>query len=415
MTQEKNSQFNRLYIANQGKTSYMDEIRWLASAMRRKKNIALQGEPGNGKSSAIRFVADIFDRTVFARTCHIHEQEFDYQGRPAFSNGTTFYSDTELTSALRNKSAIFLNEESSEMPPHSQKSLSMLLTGDFLDFTVLDKQGNKVTLREMKDKHGWDVEDFVYAETFNPKRTTSGRDNFEFSHKSRCSPSIFNDIDSFLGAYVAFKTMGIDIDLPLEERGIIYEPKRDLLMYLEKNDSGNWMNIANKEVIREVGKLATYQYFNRENVKHDSDAWKKVKEQIEGQGDFYLSYLKFLTALRGVVNIKNITSGPDSLYQTISSEVRSEHTPEGNGISLVYPDQRTIEVGFQTYKDNLELFGDSERATHATTYEILDKLLHGALADKMISSTGTNQWSHLAAIATSYDLIPKPKDATQGV
>ena len=169
-----------IYIANQGELDEVDEIRWLVRAIGRRKHIALSGDPGHGKSSAVRYAAAMLGRKIFPRNCQLHEQTFDYLGRPMLEGGRTSYSVTQFTSALR-EGGILINEETSEMSPEIQKFLSTLLSDNYRDFVVLDRMGNERTLAYMKEHEGWRIDDFVYIETFNPSRSTTGRDNFEFS------------------------------------------------------------------------------------------------------------------------------------------------------------------------------------------------------------------------------------------
>lgn len=396
---------DRLYVAHQGSMSQVDEIRWLVNSISKGKNIALAGQPGNGKSSALRFVADILGQEVSGRTCHQHEQEFHYLGRPKMDDKKTSYASTQFIRALK-EGMILLNEESSEMPRSIQKFISTLLTDDYLDFVVLAEDGSEATLREMRDEHDWKVNDFVYTETFNPP-VNGNRDRFEDSHKSRMSPFNFRDLDSLLGAYVALQRLDDNsLDLPLTERGVIYRGKGKEFTLTEKVD-GTWKTTKGEDLSEEdLENQATYQFFDRTSLE-DSDTKDKLIAQLEEKGEFYVKYLKFLTAIRGLVDKKSIIY--DSLA-TESKDLMSVDSGRNERLEIVYPDQRILQEGFQEYQVWEEHLRPQE-AMHEATYTMIDKMLHGSMKYRRIN--GGTQEDHLIAIASSIDLIPRPDDGTE--
>jgi hypothetical protein len=292
----------RQYIANQSMTEEQldDEVRWLFANMLSKSNISLQGEPGNGKSSAIRFIADLLGKTVFARNCDRYELTQAYTGLPSIKDGNSSYSNTALKRALKN-GGIFLNEESSEMPPSVQKFLSSLLSDDRHDAIIPTEDGSDRTLEEWMNKEDWKVDDFIYMETFNPSHNASGKDNFEESHCSRMDTFEFSDIDSLLSAYIAFDRIGIDIDLPLEERGILNKGDGTYKFTEKKDDT--WFNLLGEKLspdeISEENH-STYLFFNRENL--NPNLRDTILENIEKQGAFYLKAMKYLTLVRALAS-----------------------------------------------------------------------------------------------------------------
>lgn len=392
----------RIYIANQGDIPEIDEIRWLVHAISRRNNIALSGDPGHGKSSAIRYVASIMKKAVFSRNCQLHEQTYDYLGRPMLVNGRTEYSITQFKTALK-QGGILINEETSEMPREIQKYLSTLLSDDYLDFVMLDDMGNERSLGYMRDNEGWDIENFIYTETFNPPKSNTGRDNFEFSHKSRVNPFNFRDLDSILSAYIAFERMGEHFSIPLIERGILRDDSNGAYIFTE-NREGRWSTSDGKTLSPEQTRLQeTYCYFDR-SIIEDRGVFNSLTGKLKGKGDFFYDFLIFLTALRGLVN-PNVFSY-DSLGERANRLLQEREKSET--LSIVYPDQRVVTDGFRAYRDYLPRYGE-KAARIGVTYDTLNRVLHGALKERELNNN-SNQETFLRIIATEVGLLPRPED-----
>ena len=393
----------RLYIANQGDIPEIDEIRWLINAISRKNPIALSGDPGHGKSSAIRFASEIADIPVFVRNCQTHEQTFDYLGRPILEDGRTSYALTRFTSALK-EGGLLINEESGEMPSEIQKYLSTLLSDDWLDFVVLDEKGNERSLRYMRDNEKWNVDGFIYSETFNPPTGNTGRDNFEFSHKSRMNPFNFRDLDSMLAAYIAFDTIGESFSLPLVERGVLFDRDTSNITFTESTD-GKWRtingNILDKTQMKQQN---SYMFFDKRSVE-DNTVKEKLFSEIKAKNQFYYDLMLFLTGVRGLVN-------PDVFEYDSLGERAARMIPErdkNETLLIVYPDQRMITLGFLAFHSYKKQFGEKV-ARLGAAYDVMNKILHGALAKRELNS-GTSQTSFLRVIASEVGLIPRPEDA----
>jgi hypothetical protein len=392
----------RIYIANQGEVDEIDEIRWLARALSRKKHISLSGDPGHGKSSAVRYVAKMLGKKVFSRNCQLHEQTFDYLGRPMLESGRTTYTRTQFTSALR-EGGILINEETSEMPPEIQKYLSTLLSDNYLDFVVLDERGNERTLAYMQEHEGWKIEDFIYVETFNPPKNNTGRDNFEFSHKSRVTPFTFRDLDSLLAAFIAFRLIEEDFPVPLTQRGILHNSDSGEWLFTEKRHDSWWTSDGRPLDQLEIKIQKTYLYFPK-NITSDAALRTRIIDELKRKGRFYYDLLLFLAAARAIVN-------PDVFrYDSLGDKV-SRMIPEkdkGELLLIVYPDQRMVTDGFEAYKDYRAKFGEAT-ARLATTFDVLNKILHGALRDRELNNNST-QADFLKLIAAEAGLLPRPED-----
>ena len=391
----------RLYIANQGEIPEIDEIRWLVNAIGRKNPIAISGDPGNGKSSAIRFAAYVAGIPVFVRNCQTHEQTFDYLGRPILEDGRTSYGLTQFTSALK-EGGLLINEESSEMPSEIQKYLSTLLSDDWLDFVVLDEKGNERTLRYMRDHENWNVDGFIYSETFNPPAGNTGRDNFEFSHKSRMNSFNFRDIDSLLGMYIAFGAIGESFSLPLDERGVLSDSGR--IMFTE-SENGIWHTIYG-DILDDSQLIQhnTYKFFDRRSVE-DNSVREKLFSEIKTKNPFYYDLMLFLTGVRGLVN-------PDVFEYDSLGERSARMIPErdkNETLIIVYPDQRMVMQGVLAFHSYEEQFGEKV-ARLGATYDVMNKILHGALAKRELNN-GASQADFLRVIASEAGLIPRPEDA----
>ena len=392
----------RFYIANQGDVPGIDEVRWLVSAVARRKHIALAGDPGHGKSSAIRFAAELMDKPVFSRNCQLHEQTFDYLGRPILEDGKTAYSITRFTSALK-EGAILINEETSEMPPEIQKYLSTLLSDNYPDFVVLDEKGNERTLRYMRDVEGWNIGRFVYTETFNPPMNNTGRDNFEFSHKSRVTPFTFKDLDSLLSAHIAFTTMGESFSLPLEERGVLWNPGSSSHLFTEKRN-GIWTTSTGVPLDGpDIQRQKRYRYFDRAAV-HEAGTREPVIAELRRKGSFYHDFMVFLTGVRGLVNPEVFAY--DSLGPRAARLIPEKDKAET--LLIVYPDQRMVTDGFQAYRDYRQRF-DEQTARLGATFDTLNKMLHGALAARDLNNNCTQE-EFLRMIAAELGLLPRPED-----
>jgi hypothetical protein len=392
----------RVYIANQGEIEQIDEIRWLVTALNRKKHVALSGAPGHGKSSAVRYAAGILGKNVFSRNCQLHEQTFDYLGRPMLQGGRTTYSLTQFTSALR-LGGILINEETSEMPPEIQKFLSTLLSDNYLDFVVLDESGNERTLAYMKENEGWRVEDFVYVETFNPPMNNTGRDNFEFSHKSRISPFTFRDLDSILAAFIAFYMLGEQFPVPLVERGLFLDKDSGKWVFTEKHQ-GRWYASDGRPLgPREIETQHTYCYFPRSLAYHSS-VRDGLIEELKRKSRFYYDFMLFLTAVRALVNPEVFRH--DSLGEKVAGMIPEKD--KGESLLVVYPDQRMVSEGFESYTDYRAHF-DENTARLASTFDVLNKILHGALEDRELNNNST-QAEFLKLIASEVGLLPRPED-----
>ncbi len=391
-----------LYIANQGELDEIDEIRWIAGALSRKKHISLSGDPGHGKSSAVRYVAKMLGRKVFSRNCQLHEQTFDYLGRPMLEAGRTTYTRTQFTSALR-EGGILINEETSEMPPEIQKYLSTLLSDNYLDFVVLDESGNERTLAYMKEHEGWKIEDFIYVETFNPPKNNTGRDNFEFSHKSRVTPFTFRDLDSLLAAFIAFQMIDEKFPVPLTERGLVHDNDTGDWLFTEKHQDRWWTSDGRPLDPLEIKNQKPYLYFPK-TITSDAALRSRLIDELKGKGQFYYDFLLFLAAARALVN-------PDVFrYDSLGDKV-SRMIPEkdkGEVLLIVYPDQRMVTDGFEAYKDYRAKFGEAT-ARLATTFDVLNKILHGALRDRELNNNST-QADFLKLIAAEVGLLPRPED-----
>jgi hypothetical protein len=391
-----------MYIANQGELDEMDEIRWLARALSRKKHISLSGDPGHGKSSAVRFVANMLGKKVFSRNCQLHEQTFDYLGRPMLEGGRTTYTRTQFTSALR-EGGILINEETSEMPPEIQKYLSTLLSDNYLDFVVLDESGDERTLAYMKKHEGWKIDDFIYVETFNPPKNNTGRDNFEFSHKSRVTPFTFRDLDSLLAAFIAFQMTGEKFPVPLDERGLLYDNKSEGWLFTRKHQDQWWTSDGRPLEPFEIKTQKTYLHFPK-TIASDAALRTRLIDELKRKGEFYYDFLLFLAAVRALVN-------PDVFsYDSLGDKV-SRMIPEKDKneiLLIVYPDQRMVTDGFEAYKDYQSRF-DETTARLATAFDVLNKILHGALRDRELNNNST-QADFLKLIAAEVGLLPRPED-----
>jgi len=391
----------RLYIANQGEIPEIDEIRWLVNAIGLKNPIAVSGDPGNGKSSAIRFAAHVAGIPVFVRNCQTHEQTFDYLGRPILEDGKTSYALTQFTSALK-KGGLLINEESGEMPSEIQKYLSTLLSDDWLDFVVLDEKGNERTLIYMRDNENWNVDGFIYSETFNPPASNTGRDNFEFSHKSRMNSFNFRDIDSLLALYIAFGTIGESFSLPLIERGVLFDHGRAI--FTESSD-GVWHTVYGDMLDdSQLMRQNTYMFFDRRSVE-DNTVREKLFSEIKAKNPFYYDLMLFLTGVRGLVN-------PDVFEYDSLGERSARMIPErdkNETLVIVYPDQRMVTQGVLAFHSYAEQFGEKV-ARLGATYDVMNKILHGALAKRELNN-GTSQANFLRVIASEVDLMPRQEDA----
>jgi hypothetical protein len=392
----------RIYIANQGELDEIDEIRWLAAALNRKKHIALSGDPGHGKSSAVRYVAGMLGLKVFSRNCQLHEQTFDYLGRPMLEGGRTTYTRTQFTSALR-EGGILINEETSEMPPEIQKYLSTLLSDNYLDFVVLDESGNERTLAYMKAREGWKIEDFIYVETFNPPRNNTGRDNFEFSHKSRVTPFTFRDLDSILAAFIAFQMIEEEFPVPLIERGLVQDNVSGEWLFTEKRQDRWWASDGRPLDPLEIKHQKTYLYFPK-TIAPDAALRRSLIEEIRRKGSFYYDFLLFLAAVRALVNPDVFTY--DSLGGKVARMIPEKD--KGEVLLVVYPDQRMVTDGFEAYKDYRSRFGEST-ARLAAAFDALNKILHGALRNRELNNNST-QADFLKLIAAEVGLLPRPED-----
>jgi len=393
----------RIYIANQGEIPEIDEIRWLVDAIGRKKPIALSGDPGNGKSSAIRFAAHVTGIPVFVRNCHTHEQTFDYLGRPILEDGRTSYALTQFTSALK-EGGLLINEESGEMPSEIQKYLSTLLSDDWLDFVVLDEQGNERTLRYMRDHKNWNVDGFIYSETFNPPASNTGRDNFEFSHKSRMNSFNFRDIDSLLAMYIAFGFIGESFSLPLTERGVLSDHDTGRTTFTESAD-GRWHTVHG-DILNDTQLIQqnTYMFFDRRSV-DDNAVREKLFSEIKTRNPFYYDLMLFLTGVRGLVN-------PDVFEYDSLGERSARMIPErdkNETLVIVYPDQRMVTQGVLTFYSYAKQFGERV-ARLGAAHDVMNKILHGALAKRELNN-GASQADFLRVIASEVGLIPRPEDA----
>lgn len=392
----------QIYIANQGDLEELDEIRWLVRAIGRRKYIAVSGDPGHGKSSAVRYAARILGKKVFSRNCQLHEQTFDYLGRPVLEGGRTFYSITQFTSALK-EGGILINEESSEMPPEIQKFLSTLLSDNYQDFIVLDRAGNERTLAYMKEHEGWRIDDFVYVETFNPPKSNTGRDNFEFSHKSRVTPFTFRDLDSLLSAFIGFQRIREDFPLPLLERGVLYDETSGTWFFTEK--AGDLWRTRDGRLLteQESERQKTYRYFSRK-ILADNSVRNRLLDDLKRKGAFYYDLMVFLAGVRGIV-ISGVFND-DSLGRQASRLIPEKI--KGEAPVIVYPDQRMVTDGFEAYRDYREQFGEAT-ARLAVTFDILNKILHGALRERELNNN-TTQGEFMRVIAAELGLLPRPED-----
>ncbi|MGE0792765.1 MAG: AAA family ATPase [Candidatus Woesearchaeota archaeon] len=393
---------NTEYVANQG-TGKLDEIRTLALAIKNKENVALSGEPGNGKSTTLKFISNLLGKPYCPRTVNKFEQVFDYKGAPIIMNGNVIYTDTMLKRALRT-GGVFVNEESSELSEPIQKYLSQLLA-DRESFTIIDEHGNEFTLKEMKEKFDWKIDDFVYSETFNPLHNETGRDNFVDSHRDRMNLKKYNDLDSLLSVYIALNDIGIKTKLPLTERGIIYDSDADKLIFTEQNKDRIWKDVSGKEVSKiNLSKQKTYMFFNKEQFK-DSDRESYIKS-VDELDPFYIEAVKYFIGLKHLINKE---PSMDSLSKYVKTEyVRDEAVGE---LKIVYPTLRLIKNTFKRYNSLVESGFGKEKARETVITDAINNITYGALANKSYNGSGTQE-VFLTSKARSADLLPKIENAS---
>ena len=128
--------------------------------------------------------------------------------------------------------------------------------------------------------------------------------------------------------------------------------------------------------------------------------------KLDEKGEFYVKYLKFLTAVRGMVDKEGIIY--DSLA-TESKDLMSSDSGKHETLEVVYPDQRILQEGFQEYQSWTEHLSP-EDAMHAATYSMLDKILSGSMRFRLLN--GKSQEKYLRSTASSVGLIPIPEDGT---
>ena len=112
----------------------------------------------------------------------------------------------------------------------------------------------------------------------------------------------------------------------------------------------------------------------------------------------------FLTGVRGLVN-------PDVFRYDSLGERAARLIPEkdkGEAPIIVYPDQRMVTDGFQAYRDYRTQFGEAA-ARLAATFDVLNKILHGALKDRELNNNFT-QSEFMRVMAAELGLLPRPED-----
>lgn len=392
---------DRIYIANQALTPQMDELRWLVTQFSLGENVSLGGEKGNGKSTAVRYAAEIIGKPVFARNCFTTEQPIHYVGTPNLEQGNSGYSETELRKALM-KGGILLNEEASEMPMHIQKFLSTLLTEDRPDFIMPDNKGNDVQLRTWKEQEGWKFEDFIYAETYNPAKNASGKDNTADSHGSRMGASYhFSDIDSLVSAYVALNRIGKSLSLPLETRGIAKQ--EDQYVFCVQKD-GKWVDMAGNAV-KKVD--FEYQFLDADALKDRAD---DLKDELKGIDNFYFDILLYLTNVRGLASNMGEIQSEVFVKDSLADELRSYNTSDKPlDLRIIRPDQRTIQNAFRNYNRYRESGFDEVNARQAATKGAIENMCYGARGKRMIN--GQTQRGYLSTLAREAELLERDPDA----
>jgi len=373
---------DRNYIANQG-SGALDEVRWLISKLKLGQNVSIQGTPGNGKSSLVRFVADIMGKNLYSRACDVNDLISDYSGEVTMHNSGTQLSITPLRLALEN-GGIFLNEETSEMSGSIQKGLSVLLSDDRLDFNLPTiREQNFKTLNDYK-KDGWKINEFCYVETFNPSNNSVGKDNFEESHANRLASYHFQDIDSLLSIGIELQKQ--DISIPslekcIEQRGV--SEKLEFLNFVE----GTWKNFKKEEV-----KLAkAYSYCNSDKLKEN---FNNIVEEINEVNSFYISLAKFFVEVKSCININSANT--DSLFDSsIKSDVKN--------LRLNSPTQRNYDSAIKTYEMFKNEGFNEDLIKSEIASEQIRAICYGAKAKKVLN--GTNQLEFLESIARKYSIL----------
>lgn len=390
------------YIANQG-NEQIDEIRKLAISIKDKQNIAISGEPGNGKSTTIQFVANLLQKGYFPRTVNQFEQEHAYKGAPQILNGETHYADTQLKKALRN-GGVFVNEESSELSVPMQKYLSQLLADKDV-FTIIDEKGNDFTLKELKENNDWNIDDFVYTETFNPLHNQTGRDNFVDSHKDRMNLIKYNDIDSCLGMYIALRDIGIKTTIPLINRGVIFDKGSNTLTFTEEYNTEKWKTLQGKELTpKQLKSQKKYKFFDRENFTEENK--NEYISQISNIDSFFVDSVKFFTGIKYLINQKSVTK--DSQFSDVKSEYSTRVTPDD--LKILYPTLRLVKDTFQKYNSFCAAGFDKETAKFESIKDAINKITYGATANREYNGSGT-QHDYITSVARNNGLLPQIRNA----
>lgn len=226
------------YIANQLGTDYLDELQKMTICYLLKQNVALDGEPGIGKTESVLAFARIIGKEVFDKGCSEDTTENQIIGFPVLEekNGATStkYVDGPLTAAMRTGN-IFYGDEFNLLRKDKQKRLNSAFDNRRY---IIKSDNEKVDASPS----------FFSVISYNPSNTLIKKDLDE-SVADRFIHIHYNPLPKELLTYIALKKISGDIEMEnitLETRGILFLQNK--VLFFVKNSSG-WTDFFTGKII----------------------------------------------------------------------------------------------------------------------------------------------------------------------
>jgi len=339
----------RSYIATQVTKEGIDELQSLAMCYALKLNVALDGQPGVGKTQSVIEITEIFNLRLFTKTCSSRTSESHIISYPVLTekNGVSVTQHANGPLALAMTTAgVFYGDEYNLLKEDVQKRMN----SSFNERRYIDRNDGEIIYAR---------DGFFAIISYNPSRDVSVRD-LEDSVADRFVHFNYREWPGDLKAYISMKKSKPDVrfdfkdyKIELENRGI----SRDLSFFIFDSDAGKWCDFftgnqtdVKPEFVYKAHKIKNLNARDKESRKALDELSNKSYSEVELSRMFakFAELINELSESGRSSLLKKI--GLDKLNSTEDSELLQIHRSSTRIISAALKHYHfLLGRGFNTY------------------------------------------------------------------